>query len=180
VKTQNRLLSTELSTLNKSKLLPTLNLIGTYGTTGFGYDKQPNDFLKFYPIGFAGVQLSYPLFNGTVTQRKINQKKLEISNNTLQSDLLIDQNRMQVENAKLQRMVAKKSEETTSEQIKLAQSIYNQTLLQQKHGTANLTDVLLADNALREAQHAYLSAIIEYLKADLELKKQVGGLITNY
>jgi hypothetical protein len=36
------------------------------------------DFLNFYPIGFAGIQLSYPLFNGTVTQRKINQKKLEI------------------------------------------------------------------------------------------------------
>lgn len=57
VKTQNRLLYSELSTLNKSRFLPSINLIGMYGTTGFGYDKQPNDFLKFYPIGFAGIQL---------------------------------------------------------------------------------------------------------------------------
>jgi hypothetical protein len=90
-----------------------------YGTTGFGYDKQPNDFLKFYPIGFAGIQLSYPLFNGTVTQRKINQKRFELQNNELQFSLLTEQNNMQVENAKLQRKVAKKSVETTTEQIQL-------------------------------------------------------------
>lgn len=178
IKTQNRLLSSELSTLNKSRFLPSVNFIGMYGTTGFGYDKQPNDFLKFYPIGFAGIQLSYPLFNGTVTQHKINQKRFELRNNELQFSLFTEQNNMQVENAKLQRMVAKKSVETTTEQIELAKTIYEQTILQQKQGTASLTDVLLADNALREAQQTYLSAVIDYLKADLELKKLTGNIST--
>ena len=100
VKTQNRLLSSELNTLNKSRFLPSLNLIGAYGTIGFGYDKQPNDFLKFYPNGFVGLQLSYPLFNGTVTQRKINQKRFELQNNELQHGLLTEQSIMQVQNAK--------------------------------------------------------------------------------
>ncbi|WP_396138012.1 TolC family protein [Flavobacterium sp.] len=178
IKTQNRLLSSELSTLNKSRFFPSLNIIGIYGTTGFGYDKQPNDFLKFFPIGFAGIQLSYPLFNGTVTQRKINQKQFELQNSELQFGLLTEQNNMQVENAKLQRMVAKKAVETTTEQIELAKTIYEQTVLQQKQGTASLTDVLLADNALREAQQTYLSAVIDYLKADLELKKLTGNIST--
>ena len=178
IKTQNHLLSSELSTLNKSRFLPSINLIGMYGTTGFGYDKQPNDFLKFYPIGFAGIQLSYPLFNGTVTQRKINQKRFELQNNELQFGLLTEQNNMQVQNAKMQKEVAKKTVETTTEQIQLAQTIYEQTIIQQKQGTASLTDVLLADNALREAQQTYLSAVIEYLKADLELKKLTGNIST--
>src|SRR5574343_242405 len=91
ITTQNRLLSSELSTLNKSRFLPSLNLIGMYGTTGLGYDKQPNDFLKFYPIGFTGIQLSYPLFNGTVTQRKINQKRFEILNSEIQFELNTEQ-----------------------------------------------------------------------------------------
>jgi len=176
LKTHNLLIESELSTLNKSRFLPSLNLIGSYGTTGFGYDKQPNNFLKFYPIGFAGIQLSYPLFNGTVTQRKISQKKFELQNNELQFGLITEQNNMQVENANLQRMVAKKSVETTTEQIELAKTIYEQTILQQKQGTTSLIDVLLADNALREAQQTYLSAVIEYLKADLELKKLTGNL----
>jgi len=178
VKTQNLLITSELSTLNNSRFLPSLNLIGLYGTTGFGYDKQPNDFLKFYPIGSAGIQLSYPLFNGTVTLRKINQKKFELQNNELQFGLITEQNNMQVENAKLQRMVAKITVETTTEQIELAKTIYEQTIIQQKQGTASLTDVLLADNALREAQQTYLSAVIDYLKADLELKKLTGNIST--
>lgn len=175
IKTQKRLLSSEISTLNKSRFLPSLNLIGMYGTTGFGYNGLPNSFLNFYPIGYAGIQLSYPLFNGTVTLRKINQKIFELQNSELQFSLLTEQNNMQVENAKLQRMVAKKSVETTTEQIELAKTIYEQTILQQKQGTASLTDVLLADNALREAQQTYLSAVIDYLKSDLELKKLTGN-----
>ena len=178
IKTQKRLLSSEISTLNKSRFLPSLNLIGMYGTTGFGYNGLPNSFLDFYPIGYAGIQLSYPLFNGTVTLRKINQKKFELQNSELQFGLLTEQNNMQVENAKLQRMVAKKSVEKTTEQIELAKTIYEQTILQQKQGTASLTDVLLADNALREAQQTYLSAVIDYLKADLELKKLTGNIST--
>ena len=180
-KTQNQLLTSELHTLNKSRSLPSLNLIGTYGTAGFGYDKKPNDFLKFYPIGFAGIQLSYPLFNGFITQRKADQKKIELKNNDLQISLLSEQTTMQINNAKLQRKLTTKSVETTTEQINLAQNIYEQTILQQKQGTASLTDILLADNALREAQQTYLTAVIDYLKADLELKKLTGNIsTTNY
>ena len=51
VEIQNRLLSNELITLNRSKNLPSLNLVGTYGTTGFGYNGLPTSFLDFYTIG---------------------------------------------------------------------------------------------------------------------------------
>lgn len=173
---KNRWLGLELNTLNKSRYLPSLNLFANYGTTGFGYNGKPNGFLDFYPIGFAGIQLSYPLFSGTVTERKINQKTLELKNNELQMGLINEQNYLQVENAKLQRKTAKNTVETLTEQIQLAQIIYEQTIVQQKLGTATLTDILLADNSLREAQQTYLSAVIDYLKADLELKKFTGNI----
>ncbi len=173
---KNRWLGLELNTLNKSRYLPSVNLLANYGTTGFGYNGKPNGFLDFYPIGFAGIQLSYPLFSGTVTERKINQKTLELKNNELQMGLINEQNYLQVENAKLQRKTAKNTVETLIEQIQLAQIIYEQTIIQQKLGTATLTDILLADNSLREAQQTYLSAVIDYLKADLELKKFTGNI----
>ncbi|HBX51786.1 MAG TPA: TolC family protein [Bacteroidales bacterium] len=172
---QNRLLLNELRTLKRSRI-PTLSLFGTYGNTGYGYDEKPNDFLKFYPVGFVGVQLTSTLFNGTITKRKINQKKIEIQNSEIQMNLITEQNTMLIGNAKRQKIVAYKSTETTLEQIKLAKAIYEQTSLQQHEGTATLTDVLLADNSIREAQQAYLSAIIDYLKADLELKKLTGNI----
>lgn len=176
-KIQNQVLKVELNTLKRSKL-PMISLFGTYGKTGFGYDKQPNTFLKFYPVGFAGVQLSIPLFNGTVTQQKLNQKRLELMNSELQYDLFNEQNIMQVENAKLQRSLSQRLITNASDQLKLAQIIYEQTLLQQKYQTASLNDVLLSDNALHEAQQTYLAAVIEYLKSDLELKKLSGNIST--
>ena len=176
IQKQNSLLLSELSTLNKSRFLPSVNLFANYGATGFGYDKQPNSFLNFYKIGYAGLQVSYPLFNGTVTQRKINQKNIELQNNELQYRLMSEQTKMQIKNVNLQLNAAKSAVETTSQQITLAQSVYEQTVLQQKQGVANLTDVLLGDNALRDAQQSYLGAVVYYLKSDLELKKLTNQL----
>lgn len=176
VEVQKRLLKSELSTLQNSRL-PSVSVYGTYGQTGLGYDEKPNDFLNFYPVSFVGVQLSYPLFAGTVTKRKINQKKIEIKNSDLLYNLQSEQNSMLTKNSERQRNVALNTISNSLKQIELAKTIYKQTLLQQKEGLASLTDVLLADNSLRESQQAYLSAVIEYLKADLELKKVSGNIL---
>jgi outer membrane protein TolC len=176
--TQQKLALTELQNSKRSRL-PSLSLIGSYGTTGFGYDTKPNDFLKFFPVNFAGVQLSYPIFAGTVTLRKINQKKLELKNSEIQKSIATEQNNIQIQNATIQKDIAKQSITTTQLQISQAQTIYNQVLLQQKQGLATLTDVLLADTALREAQQNYVTAMVDYLKADLELKKATGNILIN-
>lgn len=175
IEKQNALLQIELGIFKNSRL-PSISLYGSYGVTGFGYDKAPNEFLKFYPVSFAGLQLSYPLFNGTVTSQKISQKKLEIKNKELQAGLTSDQTVLYIETAHQQKSVAQRSVETTLAQVQLAQSIYDQTILQQKQGVASLTDVLLADNALRETQQGHVSALIDYLKADLDHKKATGNL----
>lgn len=173
---QQKMAAKELSNTRKSRL-PSIGLVASYGTAGFGYDKSPNDFLKFFPVGFAGIQLSYPLFAGTVTQHKINQKKVELKNSTLQQSMAEEQNKMQIANASSQRTVALQSISNTTAQIAQADNIYRQTLLQQQQGVASLADVLLADTALREAQQNHLSAVVDYLKADTELKKFTGSLI---
>ncbi|UBM62503.1 TolC family protein [Candidatus Sulfidibacterium hydrothermale] len=173
--TQKSLLSNELKTLKNSRI-PSVSLYGAYSQVGFGYDKKPNDFLKFYPTTFAGLQITVPLFNGTVTKRKINQKKIELKNSQLRLNLLNEQNNIEIKNARNQRAVALKNILNTSAQIKLAESVYRHTVLQQKQGLANITDVLMADSNLKEAQQNYIAAVVNYLKADLELKKLTGNI----
>lgn len=175
VNAQNRLLQSEMKTLKTSRL-PSLSAYGSYSQIGFGYNEKPNDFLNFHASGFVGVQLSVPLFGGMVTSRKISQKSLEIQNNTLQIGLINEQKNMQVENAIQQRNVAHRNITNGLSQISIAKTIYEQTLLQQTEGTAGLTEVLLADNALREAQQNYLTVMVTLLKTDLELKKLTGNL----
>ena len=172
---QYELQKNELKTLNHSRFLPSLNLMANYGTMGLGYDQQPSNFLNFYPIGFAAVQFSYPIFSGTQTLRKINQKQFELQNSQLQRVILEEQNAMQIRNANQQRSNALETIATSNDQISFAQTIYQQTLLHYSLGSASLTDVLLSDNALREAQQTQLSAIINYLKATLELTKLTGN-----
>lgn len=176
VNTQNKLLKSQLKTLRNTRYLPSVAIYGSYGYTGFGVDEAPNDFLDFYEKSLVGLKLNYPIFNGTVTQRKINQKKYEIDNNELQQSLVVDKNTMQINNAKSQRATTQSSLETISLQINLAQKVYDQTVLQQKNGVATLTDILLADNTLQQAQQDYIAAIVDYLKADLELKKLTGNI----
>ncbi len=177
LQTQNKLLNSELTTIKNSRL-PSLVLFGSYGKLGYGYDKKPNDFLDFYDVALVGIQLNIPVFNGTSTQRKINQKRMEITNNRLQSDLLDEQMNIQRKNAHNQKTTALQTVYNTAEQIKLSQKIYDQTILQQKEGTATLTDVLMADNSLRTSQQNYLVAVVDFLKADLELKKLTGNITT--
>lgn len=172
---QYELQKNELKTLNHSRFLPSLNLMANYGTMGLGYDQQPSNFLNFYPIGFAAVQFSYPIFSGTQTLRKINQKQFELQNSQLQRVILEEQNAMQIRNANQQRSNALETIATSNDQISFAQTIYQQTQLHYSLGSASLTDVLLSDNALREAQQTQLSAIINYLKATLELTKLTGN-----
>lgn len=171
---QRNVLLSEFKTLKYSRM-PSLNFLGSYGTTGFGYTEQPNEFFNFYPLGFVGLQFSYVLFNGGVTQQRINQKKIELENNSLQIELLSDQNRMQITNAKLQRDASQRTVNTSREQVDLASKIYDEVAIQKTQGTASLTDLLLADNELRKAQQDFLNAMIDYLKADLELKKLTGN-----
>lgn len=174
---RSELVRGELGTLGRSRYLPSLNLMGSYGVMGFGYDKQPNDFLKFHPVSMAGLQVSWPLFNGTVVGRKMAQKRLELRNSELQVKLLDDKQALRTATAERQREVARNTVDNTREQMLLAGRIYEQTLLQQAQGTASLTDVLLADNALRTAQQDHLAALVDYLKADLELKAATGNLM---
>jgi OMF family outer membrane factor len=86
---------------------------------------------------------------------------------------------MLTDNAKRTKLTAQQTVENTLAQIKLSETVYNQVVLQQKQGTASLTDILLADNSLRESQQNYLSAVVEFLKAELELKKLTGNLSVN-
>lgn len=166
----------ELKGLQNSKL-PSLGAYGVYGTTGYG-NTGANSFFNFHPIGYVGAQLSIPLFNGTITKHKIVQKKIDIQKTNIQKELVTEKSKLDLINAKMQYTLANQNIATVDDQIKLAKKIYNNTVLQNKQGVANITDLLLADNSLREAQQNYIVAMVNLRKAELEYKRVSGNLIT--
>ena len=161
----------------KNSRLPSLGAYGVYGTTGSG-NTGSNSFFNFHPIGYVGAQLSIPLFSGTVTRHKILQKNIEIEKTNIQKELVTEKSKLDLINAEMQYTLANQNIAIVDAQIKLAKKIYNNTVLQNKQGMANITDLLLADNSLREAQQNYIVTMVNLRKAELEYKRVTGNLIT--
>ena len=161
----------------KNSRLPSLNAYGVYGTTGFGTTGS-NSFFNFHPIGYVGAQLTVPLFNGMITNHKIAGKKMEIEKSDIQKELVTEKSKLDLKNAEMQYSLATKNIVVVSSQIDLAKKIYYNTVLQNQQGVANITDLLLADNALRESQQNFIVALINLRKAELEYKRVTGNLIT--
>ncbi len=166
----------ELGMLRRSKL-PSLAAYGVYGTAGFG-NTGNNSFFNFHPIGYVGAQLSIPLFNGTITKHRIVQKKIDIRKTSIQKELVSEKSKLDLINAEMQYVLANQNIATVNEQVMLANKIYSNTVLQNRHGMATITDLLLADNALREAQQNYIVALVNLRKAELEYKKVTGNLLS--
>jgi len=173
--TKKKLTNSEIKSLKK-EMIPSVMLYGSYGKTGYGYDKSPNEFLDWYTTSFVGLKIDIPVWDFTRTH-KIKQKKLENDTVDLQIGLLNDKNTIEIDNTKLQIGVAQATIDNTQEQIALAQKVYDSVLLQHRQDVASLTDVLIADNNLRQAQQSYLTAVIDYLKADLTLKQLTGNIL---
>ena len=168
--------SLELRGLKNSRL-PSLGVYGVYGTNGFG-NTGSNSFFNFHPISYVGAQLSIPLFSGTVTRHKMTQKKIEIDKSSILKEQITEKTKLDRINAEMQYVLANKNIATVNVQIELAKKIYDNTVLQNKQGMASITDLLMADNALRESQQNYIVALINLRKAELEFKRVTGNLIT--
>jgi OMF family outer membrane factor len=92
--------------------------------------------------------------------------------------MVTEKSKLDLKNAEMQYTLATRNITVVSSQIDLAKKIYDNTVLQNQQGVANITDLLLADNSLRETQQNYLVALINLRRAELEYKRVTGNLIT--
>ena len=111
-------------------------------------------------------------------RHKIVQKKIEIDKSSILKEQITEKTKLDRINAEMQYVLANKNIATVNVQIELAKKIYDNTVLQNKQGMASITDLLMADNALRESQQNYIVALINLCKAELEFKRVTGNLIT--
>lgn len=162
----------------KNSRLPSLSAYGVFGTTGFGTTGS-NSFFNLHPIGYVGAQLSVPIFNGWGTKQKIAGKRIEIEKTKIQKELITEKASLDLINAEKQYTLAIRNIKVARSQIELAKKVYFNTVLQNRQGIATITDVLLADSALREAQQGYIVAIVNLRRAELEYKRVTGNLLSN-
>ena len=156
--------------------LPTIAAFGTYSYSGFGKFGD-NSLLKFYPSSALGLSLQWNIFDGQARRARLSQKSLEFQQLEQRHAYLRENIDMETANARNQILSNRRSLAAAESSVQLAGKVLGQTTLQLREGLADITDLLNAENSLREAQTNYLNTLINLRSAQLELDKATGHLL---
>lgn len=156
--------------------MPVLNAYGLYNYTGFARGGE-NSYFKFLNGYWAGIQLQWNVFDGGGRRQKLAGKRLEAEKLNLQVAQMAQNVQMELTNAQQQQQVQNRALTLNADQVRLAERVFAQTQLQFREGTASITDLIQAENSLREAQTNYSTAYIKFQMAELDQRKAAGTIL---
>jgi outer membrane protein len=155
--------------------IPSISLYGGYT---FNYQNSFIDplFNQSYRISFVGLQVSFPLFQGGKRIQQIDQAKLQIDR--LDDDILGLENAL---NTQLSSALANyKSNlnyyKVLSDNLQLAQDVYQTIQLQYKAGTKSYLEFITAETDLRTSQVNQTNALYQLLVSKLDVQKALGTI----
>lgn len=164
--------------LTRAEHLPTLSAGFSYNYIG-----QSNELAVFEPDvyqgqwnGTWGFNASVPICDGFQRRNRIKQKEfateqLKLDRKTLKINIEKD-----FSNAKEQLLLSNSQIENQQRNMELAQENYDGIKTSYNEGVANLTELLDAEFALRQAQSNYLNALLQSKVAEVTLLKSSGKL----
>ncbi len=125
-----------------------------------------------------GLSLNVPIFTGLQQSYRIQQEKLalqKINNNFIELKSSID---LDVKRANLQFDNAIKTLASQRQNMDLADRVARVTKIKYEQGVGSNIEVVDAEDALRQAQTNYYSALFDAMIAKVDLEKAYGKLLT--
>jgi outer membrane protein TolC len=171
---QREMLELEIRS-NKMEYLPTLSAIATAGYQ-FQSDRLNLTREPWYSSAIVGVRLTIPIFDGLGKRSRIKQKQIRLQ--SLDWDIRETRQTLSAAylNAKNQLEVIYELVQVQSENLKLAEKVYGQTIALYTEGLANITDLLETETSLHEVKIAYTTELLCYKKTEIDLLKASGTL----
>ncbi|MES1220015.1 MAG: TolC family protein [Bacteroidota bacterium] len=160
---------------NKWSYIPSLSANGAYNLNYLN-----NDFGKLYsqsfPNSYAGLTLSFPIFQGGKRKFEIRQAEWELKRSDL--DIVNLENSINAEySAALANYKASLSEYLSiKENVVLAQEVYDIINLQYNSGIKTYLEVITAETDLRTAQINYFNALYQVLSSKIDVQKSLGQI----
>ena len=177
IQLHQKMLEHDIVALQKSRYLPDIASYGSVGTSGFGYHSEASSFLDFYPVNFIGIKASYPIFNGTVTKKQIEQKQIELNTTAIELGAVNDQTILSLQKAKTDLSVALEYLDLMDSQLALMSVIVNESTELFKQGMVSTADLLQVHTELLEMEQNRLSAMVDCYAADLQIKKITRNIL---
>jgi outer membrane protein len=174
LQTQKRLQEDNLKYYRWS-YIPSISAFGSYNLNFLN-----NEFGKLYnttyPTSYAGLTLSFPIFQGTKRTQQIKQAELELQR--VDYDIIAFKNSVNTEYQ--QAMATYKSSlnnyNVLSENLGLAEDVFNTIQVQYRAGVKTYLDVIISENDLISAQVNYLEALYQVLSSKLDVQKALGQI----
>jgi len=160
---------------NKWSYLPTLSAYGAYNL-----NFQNNSFGKLYsnsyPNSYAGLTLSWPIFQGF--KRTWNTRQAELQVKRVDWDIVNFKNSVNAEYN--QALAAYKSNlafyEALKENVALAQEVYDVIQLQYRSGVKTYLEVINSETDLHTAKINYYNALYQLLASKIDVQKAMGEI----
>jgi outer membrane protein len=180
LETQRLLLNYQLKSY-QAEYYPSLSLSGSYNYQGLSNEfpiDAPKGKANWFEVATIGMNLRVPLFNGFATNSRIQQSKIAIKK--MEEDISLTKESMTLayENAITQLSNNLLNLNAQKQNMQLAEEVYNNTAQNYNTGLTSLTDLLSAENSLTEAQNNYLTELLKYKLAELQVIKSRGQLTT--
>jgi outer membrane protein len=175
--TQQRLQLANLQ-YNKWSFLPTVSAVGAYN-----FSFLNNQFSKLYsqdfPNSYAGLQLSFPIFQGTKRIQNIRVAELQVQR--VDWDIV---NLKSAINSQYEQALATYKGDLNDyfilrENLALARDVFNTIELQYKSGIKAYLDLITAETDLRNAQSNYSNALYQVLSSKLDVQRALGSINFN-
>jgi outer membrane protein TolC len=161
----------------KFAFYPTLAGYARYGAQTFG-NEFGKSFGNWFDYSSIGLKLNIPIFDGNRKKSQLSQSKLSLLN--AQENLKLSERNyeLQYQNANTALFRSYTSMNDNKQNLDLAADILKNTSLQYQKGAASLTDFLNSDYSYKEAQSNYISSLLNFLTARVDLEKSQGNLST--
>lgn len=174
LQTQLRLQKANLQ-YNKWSFIPTLS-----ANAGYNLNFLNNDFGKLYsqnfPNSFAGLTLSFPIFQGGKRKYNIQQAEWQVRRTELELTKLNNSISAEYSAALASYRANKATYEALRENLLLAKEVYDVINLQYRSGIKTYLEVITAETDLRTAQINYYNALYQVLSSKIDVQVSLGNL----
>lgn len=174
LQTQLRLQKANLQ-YNKWSFIPTLS-----ANAGYNLNFLNNDFGKLYsqnfPNSFAGLTLSFPIFQGGKRKYNIQQAEWQVRRTELELTKLNNSISAEYSAALASYRASKATYEALRENMLLAKEVYDVINLQYRSGIKTYLEVITAETDLRTAQINYYNALYQVLSSKIDVQVSLGNL----
>jgi OMF family outer membrane factor len=125
---------------------------------------------------FVGLRIDWKLFDGLEKYHKQKANLLNAEKLANQKELATKQLELKIANTKRQIQVQTNALALSKEQLKLAQSVYDQSVAKLELGTISSNDLITADNGLQQAQTNVVASYIQLRIAEIEYLRSIGSI----